>query len=240
MKSLLIYLTLSVLVLAAAAPALAQTSPEDQYGPVEITCDNYLELEIPPPELVEECEAEVITCASLDQYEIPPKDLVEECNQQPPPIGPIGPPSDDAKGSIPEAKNAVDQSLKDFSETLSNIRSGGQNEAEAEEAGASPPLQPEAGASDNPETAPQSSGDLASANTSAGRETGSGQNSAEREDDDRRSDEKDESDAVSESEAVAEESDTVDMPVTSGAPVHLLGAGVLLLAGGLAVGRLFR
>ncbi len=239
----MVHLAIWVLVLAAAAPALAQTPPEDQYGPVEITCDNYLELEIPPPELVEECETEVITCASLDQYEIPPADLVENC-QQPPPTGPIGPPQDEAKDSIPKAKNAVDQSLKEFSETLSSIRSSNQNEADADETGAdnSSP-QPEAEPSNSTEFASQSSGSSALTNTSADRKAGDEQSSPERGNENRASGANSENETGAENGsgvAVAEAPDETNLPVTSGTSLIPLGACVLLLAGGLLVARLFR
>lgn len=239
----MIHLVLSVLMLAASAPALAQTPPEDQHGPAKITCDNYLELEIPPPELVEECQTEVITCASLDQYEIPPADLVENC-QQPPPTGPIGPPADEAKDSIPKAKNAVDQSFEKFSETLSDIRSGDQNEADADETGAdNSSSKPEAEPPDSTELASRSSGDSASTNTSTDRKAGDKQSSPERGSENRASgaNSEDKTGARDSSEnAVAEVPDGTNLPVTSGASPISLGAGVLLLAGGLMAARLFR
>lgn len=118
MKKLLICLSFSALVLVITTPALAQAPQEDQYGgPEVISCDEYL------------------------SYEVPPRDIVEKCSAQynHPRTHPTGPPVDEARGIIPEANKSSNQTLDGFSNTLSEIRSGGQNKAEAEEIAADKP-----------------------------------------------------------------------------------------------------
>ena len=171
MKRLLIYLVSSVLMLAVTTPALAQVPQEDiggvsdQYNGFpgdpcaglsgsslnECLIESYppgseynSTIEDPCAGLsgaeLEGCLAggngpDVLTCADYYNYEIPPLDIPEECN-----------PGGDADGRnvVPEANKSSDQTFEGFSNTLSAIRSGGRNKAEAKEIEADKPSsQPE-------------------------------------------------------------------------------------------------
>ena len=152
MKKLLVYLLFSVLMMAVSTPALAQVPQEtgsgasDQYNsttgdpcaglsgseledclaggndPDVLTCDNYYEYEIPPQDLVDECgPPEDLTCADYYNYEILAANIPEECMED----APID--------VIPEANKSSNQTFDGFTNTLSAIRSGGRNKAEAGE-----------------------------------------------------------------------------------------------------------
>lgn len=146
MKRLMIYLTVVALTMAVASPGLAQTAPADQYNVPELTCDNYLEFEVPPPELVEECEAEVINCDNYYLYEVPPSDLVANC--EPPQDLPCSDyyeyellrphlPERCEGGTgggldaIPAASNSSNQTFENFTNALSGLKSEEANESEA-------------------------------------------------------------------------------------------------------------
>ena len=274
MKGLLIYLSFFVLTMAISAPALAQMPQEDaggasgQYNNTEDPCEGLLGAEF------DECLIETYPPGSehraqWEQYQNP-----SECD------GPRADPficdAPAARHAIPEANKSSKQTFEGFSKTLSEIRSGEQNEAEAEEAEVNKPSsKPGSGepsgtaavaAADDEPVQPSESGEANEAEAvrpalkdpdtdqKAGNEqdgAGSGsKNSVVREDgagSESKTGVGDEAEPVSGSrdtatgapDATAPPSVTV-LPETSGGSFVLVGVGILLLVGGLTVGRLFR
>ena len=260
MKGLLIYLSFFALTMAISAPALAQMPQEDaggasgQYNNTEDPCEGLLGAEF------DECLIETYPSGSehraqWEQYQDP-----SECD---------GPRADpficdvpEARHAIPEANKSSKQTFEGFSKTLSEIRSGEQNEAEAEEAEANKPY-----SKPGPGEPSGSAAVAAAADEPARPSEPGGSDEAEAvrltpkdpDTDQKAGDEQDgagsgsEVGAGDEAEPGADSRDTATgapdetappsvtvLPETSGGSFVLVGVGILLLVGGLTVGRLFR
>ena len=246
MKKLLICTTVVALTLALATPTLAQTSQEDQYiGPIERPCAGLYDAELV------ECLKQYngtgkLTCADYYNYEIP-GELPNYCGQYA------------GRHIIPQANNSSSQTFKGLSKALSNLKSGGSEDSEAVAAelgkSASQPGSSEPGVSGataagdgepplRPEEVSESGGSEDGSNADGSRKADSKEDNPN-----------DEGDNLNNGgEAEAEESlknggeagtgeslnGTTELPETGGSATLLLGASVLLLAGGLTMFRLFR
>lgn len=245
MKTLLIYLSLSVLLLAIATPAPAQTSQADQYGgPGEDPCAGLSGSELNQcliesyPEGSEYNSTIADPCAGLSSPEL------EACLAGG--TGQYG----DPRYVVPQANKSSNRAFRGVSNALSKVRSGGQNKAEAEEFGAN---KPSSQIETNKHPSPVESGGpdgSAVVATAADKTTRSSKSGGEKETEVKRSAQKgadagqkagndSRSTATKPSDGAAS-SGTTALPETSGFPVMLVGAGVLLLAGGITATRLFR
>ena len=283
MKRLLIYLSFFVLMAGVAAPALAQTPQEDAggaldqyngsvedpcfglsgverdacleqfYGSEGLTCDNYYQYEVPPLYLVESCEPpENLPCVEYYEYELLLPYVPERCEG-----GQGGGPD-----AIPEANKSSNQAFKGLSKTLSEIRSGEQNEAEAEEIEANKsssqsgsgepsgsatfaaaddePVQPsESGGSDEAEAVRPTPKDPDTDQKAGNEQDGAGSESKTGVGDEAEPISGSRDTATGAPDATAPPSVTV-LPETSGGSFVLVGAGILLVAGGITAARLFR